>query len=139
MNYPRILLAAVVATIAFFVYGFLVHGILLAADYVPYPQGVYRAGNDAKSHILYGLLGIFVAILVFTIIYANSYKSGRNTIRGARLGLLFGIFIAGAFVAVNYGTINISGKLALELAISAPIEWTMVGVLVGIVYKPAIV
>ena len=137
MNYPRILLAAVVATIAFFVYGFLVHGVLFAADYVPYPEGVYRAGDAAKTHMLYGLAGIFVAICVFTIIYANSYQGERSLITGARLGLLFGIFIAGAFVAVNYGTINISGKLALELAVSALIEWTMVGVLVGIVYKPA--
>ena len=137
MNYLRILLAAVVATIAFFAYGFLVHGILLAADYIPYPEGVYRSGDAAKSHMLYGLAGIFVAILVFATIYANSYKGGRGFIAGSRLGLLFGFFIAGAFVAVNYGTINISGKLALELAISALIEWTMVGVLVGIVYKPA--
>jgi hypothetical protein len=44
--------------------------------------------------------------------------------------------IVGAFVAVNYGTINISGKLALELAISALIEKTMVGSLVGLVHKP---
>jgi len=137
MNYPRILLAAAVATIAFFVYGFLVHGILIASDYIPYPEGVYRSGDAAKSHMLYGLAGIFVAILVFATIYANSYKGGRGLIAGARLGLLFGIFIAGAFVAVNYGTINISGKLALELAISALIEWIMVGILVGIVYRPA--
>jgi hypothetical protein len=32
MNYPRVVLAAVVATAAFFIYGFLVHGILIAAD-----------------------------------------------------------------------------------------------------------
>lgn len=137
MNYPRILIAAIVATIAFFVYGFLVHGILLAPDYVPYPEGVYRSGDAARSHMLYGLAGIFVAIIVFAMVYANSYKGGRGLIAGARLGLLFGVFIAGAFVAVNYGTINISGKLALELAISALIEWTMVGVVIGILYKPA--
>lgn len=137
MNYPRLLLAAVVATLAFFVYGFLVHGILLAPDYVPYPEGVYRSGDAAKSHMLYGLAGIFVAILVFSTVYATCYKGARGLIAGARLGLLFGVFMVGAFVAVNYGTINISGKLALELAISALIEWTMVGMLVGILYKPA--
>lgn len=136
MNYPRLLLAAVVATLAFFVYGFLVHGILFAPDYVPYPEGVYRSGDAAKSHVLYGLAGIFVAIIVFATVYASGYKGGRGLIAGARLGLLFGVFIAGAFVAVNYGTINISAKLALELAISALIEWTIVGALVGIVYKP---
>jgi hypothetical protein len=108
----------------------------LPPDYVPYPEGVYRSGDAAKSHMLYGLAGIVIAIMVFATVYAVSYKGGRGLIAGGRLGFLFGVFIAGAFVAVNYGTINISGKLALELAISALIEWTMVGVLVGILYKP---
>jgi hypothetical protein len=58
-------------------------------------------------------------------------------VEGARPDLLFGIFMAGAFVAVNYGTIQISGKLALELAARAPIEWTVAGIVVGVIYKPA--
>jgi hypothetical protein len=78
MNYPRVVLTAVVATVAFFIYGFLVHGILIAADYVPYPEGVYRTGAAAQSHMLYSLTGIFVAILVFATIYAHSYKGGRG-------------------------------------------------------------
>jgi hypothetical protein len=45
--------------------------------------------------------------------------------------------MAGAFVGVNYATINIGGKLALELAISELIEWTLVGIVVGLIYKPA--
>jgi hypothetical protein len=77
-----------------------------------------------------------VAILVFTVVYASSYKDGGRVANGARLGLCFGVFMTGAFVAVNYGPIKISGKLASELAISALIEWTMVGVVVGMIYRP---
>jgi len=137
MNYARIVAAAGAATIVFFIYGLLVHGMLIAKDYLPYPTGVYRSGEDAQSHMLIGLTGIFVAILVFAVMYAKLHNGGSGAIEGARLGLLFGIFMVGAFVAVNYGTINIGGKLALELAISAPIEWTLVGIVVGLVYKPA--
>ena len=86
-----------------------------------------------------GLIGIFMAILVFAPIFAKIYQRGRGATAGARLGSLFGIFMAGAFVAVNYGTIQISRKLALELAARAPIEWTLVGVVVGAVYKPGLV
>jgi hypothetical protein len=45
--------------------------------------------------------------------------------------------MAGAFVAVNYATIKIRGKLALGLAGSELIEWTLVGVVVLLVYRPA--
>jgi hypothetical protein len=137
MNYARIILAAVAATIVFFIYGFLVHGLLIAKDYIPYPEGVYRAGEAAQSRMPIGLTGIFIAILIFATIYARSYQPGRGLAPGARLGLLFGTFMAGAFAAVNYATINITGKLALEIALSEPIEWTLVGLVVALLYKPA--
>ena len=138
MNCKRVLLSAVAAFLVFFIYGFLIHGMLIAKDYRPYPEGVYRAGEQARTHMPIGLVGIFAGILVFTTIYAKNYSDGRGVSDGARLGLLFGIFMAGAFVAVNYATINISGKLALEIGLSEPIEWTLVGVVVGFVYKPLV-
>ena len=138
MNYPRIAVAAIAATLVFFIYGFLVHGLLIAKDYVPYPAGVYRSGEAARSHMPLGLTGIFIAILVVATIYAEGYKSGRGVMDGARLGVLFGIFMAGAFVAVNYATINITGKLALELAASELVEWTLVGIVIGLIYNPVV-
>jgi hypothetical protein len=137
MNYGRIVLAGVTATVVFFAYGFLVHGWLIAKDYIPYPEGVYRSGDAAQSHMAFGLAGLFIAILVFATIYAKCCERGRGAGEGARLGLLFGIFMAGAFVGVNYATINIGGKLALELAASELVEWTLVGIVVGLIYKPA--
>jgi hypothetical protein len=136
MNYFRLLLAAVAATTVFFIYGFVVHGWLIAKDYIPYPEGVYRAGDAAQTHMPFGLAGLFVAITVFATIYAKSHRaSGARS--GASLGLLFGIFMAGAFVAVNYATLNISGRLASELAASELVEWTLVGTVVGLIYRPS--
>ena len=135
MNYGRIVLSAIAAAVVFFIYGFLVHGMLIAKDYLPYPIGVYRTD---KSQMPFGLAGIFVAILVFASIYAKLYERRYGPVKGAQLGLLFGVFMAGAFVGVNYATINISGKLALELAASEFIEWTLVGLVVGSLYKPAV-
>ena len=136
-NYARMAVSAIAATVVFFAYGFLVHGWLIAKDYIPYPEGVYRGGESAGGFMLFGMAGLFVAIVVFSTIYAKGYQHGHGVGEGARLGLLFGVFMAGAFVAVNYATIHISGKLALELAGSELIEWTLVGVVVGLIYRPA--
>jgi hypothetical protein len=78
-----------------------------------------------------------VAILVFATIYAKGFQSGGGARAGARLGLLFGIFMAGTFATVNYGTIHISARLALEVGASELIEWTLVGMVVGLIYRPA--
>lgn len=136
MNFPRLLLSAFAAFVVYFTYGFIVHGRLIAKDYVPYPVGVYRGGEDARSHVLFGLVGLIVAFIIFAYLYARSYDREYGVAVGARLGLVFGVFMVGAFVAVNYGTIEISGKLATELAISAPIKWTLAGIVVAAVYKP---
>jgi len=133
VNYGRIVVSALAAFVVFFVYGFLVHGMLIARDYLPYPIGVYRTD---QSLMPVGMVGIFVAILVFAIIYARSCSAKAGPGAGAQLGFLFGLFMAGAFVAVNYATIKISGRLALELALSEFIEWTLVGLVVGSLYKP---
>src|SRR5262249_55915888 len=101
------------------------------------PEGVYRSGEAAQNHMPFGLGGIFTAILVFATIYARICGVKSDVGEGARLGLLFGIFMVGAFVGVNYGTIQISRKLALELAVSELIEWTLVGIVVGLIYQPA--
>ena len=135
MNYGRVVGSAAAAAVVFFIYGFLVHGLLIAKDYVAYPTGVYRGGEDAQSHTPFGLAGIFAA-MVFAAIYAKGYERDFGPVAGARLGLLFGIFMAGAFAAVNYGTLHISGKLALEVGASELVEWTLVGGVVGVLYKP---
>jgi hypothetical protein len=135
MNYARLLLSALAAAFVFFVYGFVVHGWLIAKDYIPYPEGVYRAGDAARTHMPFGLAGIFLATLVFATIYARICAHDNGVGDGARLGLLFGIFMTGGFVFVNFATINISAKLALELAVSELIEWTLVGIVVGLVYR----
>ena len=78
MDYGRIAVAAIVATVVFFIYGFLVHGMLIAKEYIPYPEGVYRSGESAQSHMPFGLAGIFTAILIFTIIYARTYRDNSG-------------------------------------------------------------
>jgi hypothetical protein len=44
MNYARFFVAAVAAGIAFFTYGFLVHGLLVAKDYKSRPSGALWSG-----------------------------------------------------------------------------------------------
>ena len=46
----------------------------------------------------------------------------------------FGAFFFGS---VNYGTLIIGRKMALEEAGAALVEWTLVGLVIGLVYKPA--
>ena len=50
--------------------------------------------------------------------------------------VLIGIFAVCAFVLHNYVNLNIGLTLTLQQAAAYFIEWTVVGLLIGVIYKP---
>ena len=56
---------------------------------------------------------------------------------GVRFGLLLGVFVASVFAGVNYATLNIGLGHSLTMATAAVVEWTLLGTVIGVVYKPA--
>ena len=42
-----------------------------------------------------------------------------------------------AFAAVNYATLNIGRRLAAMTGAAGFVEWLVIGVIIGLVYKPA--
>ena len=133
MNYGRLALAAVAATIVDGIYGFLVYGMLLSGEFGRYPS-VFRA-SDAQ-HLPVMFAGILVGMFAVSYIFAKGYE-GRGQIEGARFGVLVGILNAGYFVGTDYGILNIGRKLAVEMAAAGLIEWTLVGLAIATVYRPA--
>jgi hypothetical protein len=134
MNYTRIVIAAVVATIVDALYGFLVWGMVLNGEFARYPA-VYRPGGDLSALPLM-LTGVLVAMFFASYIYAKGYEGGAGFPEGARFGALLGLFIVGMSLG-NYAVFNIGSQLALSMALAGLVEWTLVGVVIGLVYRAA--
>jgi len=135
MNLGRLALAAVAATVVDAVYGFVVYGILLAGDFARFPN-VYRPADAGAAYLPLMFLGIFIAIAALTLIYSKGYEGGSGVTEGLRFGVLFAIVIVFVFTGVNYATLNIGRRLSLELAAAGFVEWVLVCVTIGAVYKP---
>jgi hypothetical protein len=136
MNYARLALAAVAATIFDAVYGFLVYGMLLAPQFEKYP-GVYRSNDAGQAFLPLMFGGLLIAIVAVAIIYAKGYEGGSGVAEGARFGLLLGVFVVFAFAGVNYATLNIGRHLTGMVAAAGFVEWLGIGTVIGLVYKPA--
>jgi hypothetical protein len=137
MNYSRLVLAAAGGTVAYFTFGFVAFGILplLRREYARYPA-VYRTQEDMKGVMPIGMLTMFVAILVVAAIYALAYQGGSGAVEGTRFGALIGVFAVCAFVIHNHVNLNIGITLTIGQAIAYFIEWTIVGCVLGLIYKP---
>jgi hypothetical protein len=135
MNYSRLALAAVAATIADGIYGFVVYGNLLTSEFAQYP-GVFRPLEAMNAKMPFLFAGLLVMMFVAAFIYAKGYEGGSGFPEGVRFGALLGVFIAGIALG-NYAILNIGSRLAVALAIAGLVEWTIVGIVIGLVYRPA--
>jgi hypothetical protein len=137
MNPLRIFLAAMAAFVAYMAFGGLAFGLipLLKAEFLKYPA-VFRDQSGQMSHLPLGMGGMFLSILVLAVLYAMVYRGGSGLAVGARFGALIGLFSIGAFVLHNYVNLNVGSMLTLQEVAMYFIEWVIVGVVIGLIYRP---
>ena len=137
MNYSRLGLAALGGMVASFAFGFLVFWLVpaLINEGHKYPA-VFRPKEEMMTVMPIGIVANFIAILVVAIMFAMIPQGESGTTEGARLGVLIGIFAVCAFVLDNYVNLNIGLKLALGQAVAYFLQWTIIGIVIGLIYKP---
>ena len=54
-----------------------------------------------------------------------------------QFGALIGIFSIGSFVVHNHVNLNIGLRLTIQQAVAYFLEWVVVGVVIGLIYRPA--
>ena len=138
MNYSRIALAALGATVTYFVVGGILFGALpsLRKEFMKYPA-VYRTQDDMKRVMPMGMISILVAIFVVAVLYAMAYPAGGGVLDGARFGALIGVFAVCGFALHNHMILNIGIKLTVGQAIAYFVQWLVVGIVISLIYTPA--
>jgi hypothetical protein len=137
MNVPRLFLSALGGFVVYFAFGFIVFAALpyLRNEYAKYPA-VYRSQESMKGVMPAGMAAMFVAMLVMAALYAMTNPNGADAIAGTRFGALIGVFAVCAFVIHNHVNLNIGLTLTLGQAIAYFVEWTIVGAVIGLIYRP---
>jgi hypothetical protein len=137
MNYLSLGLAALGGTVAYFAFGFLALWLVpaLINEAHKYPA-VFRPKEEMMKVMPVGLVATFLSILVAALMFALMHHGRSGATAGAHFGILLGIFVVCAFVLHNYVNLNIGLKLALGQAVTYFVQWTIVGIVIGLIYKP---
>jgi hypothetical protein len=135
MNYSRLALAAVAATVVDGVYGFVVYGNVISGEFGKYPA-IYRSSASQTAYLPLMFVGLFFAMLVASYLYAKGYEGGSGVQEGMRFGVLVGFVMVGYVAGVNYAIMNIGKRMAVYYGLAALVEWVIVGVAIGSVYRP---
>jgi hypothetical protein len=134
----RVVLAALGAFVAYFAAGGVMFVSMpwLKTEFMKYPA-VYRSHEGIKRVMPAGMAAMFVSIAVLAVLYAMMYQSGSGVVEGARFGALIGVFVIGAFTVHNYVNLIIGWKLTVEQSVAYFVEWLVVGIVIGMIYRPA--
>ena len=135
MNYSRLALAAVIATVVDAVYGFVVYGNVISGEFGKYPA-IYRSAESQTAYLPLMFVGLLFAMLVASYLYAKGYEGGNGMQEGMRFGVLVGLVMVGYVAGVNYAIMNIGKRMAVYYGLAALVEWVIVGVIIGSVYRP---
>ncbi|MGC1256206.1 MAG: hypothetical protein WA867_11665 [Candidatus Acidiferrales bacterium] len=137
MNYSRLALAALGGTVASFAFGFLLFWLTpgLIDEAHKYPA-VFRPKEEMNKVMPIGLVATFVAILIAAILFAMTHPGGSAVAEDAHFGVLIGLFVVCGFVLHNYVNLNIGLKLALGQTVAYFLQWTIIGIVIGLIYKP---
>jgi hypothetical protein len=137
MNYASLALAALGGTVALFAVGgslfFLAPGLIKEAHKYP---AVFRPKEAMNKLMPVGLVATLLAVLVVAMLFAMIHPGGSGLAEGARYGVLLGLFVVCGFVLHNYVNLNIGLKLALGQAAAYFFQWTIVGIVIGLIYRP---
>lgn len=138
VNYARIALASLGATVAYFVFGFAMFAALprMKSEFMKYPN-VYRSHDGMMKVMPYGMVAILISIVAVAVLYAKICPAGGGIASGVYLGVLIGIFSVCTFVIHNYVNLNIGLTLTLYQGLSYFIQWVIVGAAIGLIYKPS--
>lgn len=135
MNYARLVIAAVIATIVDGLYGFVVWGKVLNGEFGRY-VAIYRPAGDTSGFALM-FAGIFVAMCCAAWMYAKGYEGGNSLAEGLKFGIVIALVVAAYTASTDYGTMRIGKRMALTYLAGGFGEWLVAGLVIGLVYKPA--
>ena len=149
MNWKKYALAFVIVLVLKTVLGFVIHGVLLNADYAQFPH-LLRTQEDANAHFPYMLLNFVAFSLGFVWIYAHGVeaKACPSTVaqgtpsgvegwlgQGIRFGLAVWLLASVSTFLTYYAVQPWPGALVAKQIGYELIEMLLLGVAAAVLYR----
>ena len=133
MNIKKLIPTVIVVFIVANIFGFLIHAVLLKADYMPI-AGYYRPMGEEK------MLFISLAYLSFAIgsvwVYAKGVENKSWLGQGIRFGIAMWLVLAVPSFLIAYGVQPVPGMLALKQVLFEGVDKIVLGILTAALYRP---
>ncbi len=134
MNTKRWVFASLAIFILSQILEFIIHGLILSGAYEA-TAALWRPEQEMNSMMWMMWLSGLIIAFIFVYIFAKGYE-GKGIMEGIRFGVLIGIFFSIPMSLGSFAMISMPGALAISWFIWGVIEYTLLGIVTALIYKP---
>ena len=131
----RFWIAGIVATVLMFLFGFLVHGLILEADYAMYPQ-LLRPKDDAMGYMPHMILAHLSMGFAFAWIYSKGITAGAPWLmQGIRYGIAVALLTVVPYCLIYYSIQPWGRRIVAKQIVFDSIGMIITAIAVAFIYK----
>ena len=128
-------IAGVAASVLFFVFGFVVHGLLLTSDYMQLKQ-LFRPEAEAMANMPIMILAHVVMGFAFAWIYMQGISSGSWFSQGLRFGIAAALLVTVPWYLIYYSVQPWPASTVVKQIIFDSISIIITALVVAFICKP---
>jgi hypothetical protein len=130
----KFIVAWIVLFVACFLGDFVVHAVLLKADYLQLPN-LYRTASDSQGYFPFMILAHVILAGAFVWIYARGVESKPWVAQGVRFGVATALLTVVPMYLIYYAVQPMPGGVVLRQIIFASILMVLLGLIVAWLYR----
>ena len=131
----RFWIAGIVATLLFFILGFLVHGVLMTDDYMQI-NSMFRSEKDAMSFMPLMILAHAIMGFAFAWIYSRGVSGSPWLMQGIRFGIAAVLLVTVPWYLIYYSVQPWPGSTVAKMMTYDSISLIITALAVAFIYKP---
>jgi hypothetical protein len=131
----RFWIAGIVASLLFFLLGFLVHGVLMTEDYMRI-KSMFRSEQDAMSFMPLMILAHVIMGFAFAWIYSRGISDAPWWMQGLRFGVAAVLLVTVPWYLIYYSVQPWPGSTVAKMTIYDSLSLIITAIAVAFIYKP---
>lgn len=124
-------ISAVVMFVMVSVLSFIVHNVLLEADYAKLAAGVMRPPAEAQAKLIYILIAHVSLALAFTWIYLQGREDKPWLAQGIRYGVAIVLLMLLPFYLIYHAVTPIPLDVAIKQIVYEGVEFVLMGIVLA--------
>jgi hypothetical protein len=130
----KFIIAWIVLFVVWMLGDFLVHGVLLHADYAQLPN-LYRSEHDSQAYFPFMLLAHLIMAGAFVWIFARGVEAKPWVAQGLRFGIAAALLAVVPTYLIYYAVQPLPGSLVVRQIIFSGLVTVVLGLVVAWLYR----